>query len=120
MKKKESTAAAATPVDTSIVPTFQNHFGFPYGTMLSFESLIKKLETNASDPENVEAPFLREILKNFKAIPELMEPIRELSIIEKYRKEVDLLMSTILPSSIINELISGVIIPFQPVTIYSS
>jgi hypothetical protein len=29
-------------------------------------------------------------------------------------------MSTILPSSIINELISGVIIPFQPVTIYSS
>jgi hypothetical protein len=69
MKKKESTTAATTPVDTSILPTFQNHFGFPYDTMLSFESLIRKLETNASDPENGEAPFLREILKNFKADP---------------------------------------------------
>ena len=99
---------------------YHNRFGFPYKTTLSFELLIRKLELKAADTDNLEAPLYEHILKTVKAIPELLSPIEDLSVLSRYRKEVDLLLSTILPSSMIENYIAGVLIPFQPVTVYGS
>src|SRR5262249_41904039 len=78
------------------------------------------MEEEVAKASSLEAPLHSEILKTIKAIPELLQPIDDLATLSKYRKEVDLLMSTLLPSTIIDSVVAGVIIPFQPVTIYAS
>ncbi|MBA3649101.1 MAG: GAF domain-containing protein [Chitinophagales bacterium] len=99
---------------------FHNQFGFPYKTTLSFVPLIEKLEETASDPSVPEASLIQEVLKTVKAIPQLLQPIEDLSLLKKYRKEVNLLLSLVVPSTMIETSVVGIIIPFQPVTIYGS
>jgi hypothetical protein len=118
MKKKDAVTDLVAAMPSN--PGYHNRFGFPYKTTLSFLPLLNTLEQKAADPQNVEAPFLRDVLDKIKAIPELTKPVEDLAILKKYRKEVDLLMSSILPSSMIENLIIGAIIPFQPVTVYGS
>jgi len=97
---------------------YENHFGFPYKTTLSFVPYIEWLEDIVKKKEAPDAPVFRYVLKIIKKIPELLAPIEDLSVVEKYRKEVNLLLSTIIPSS--SQDIIGVVIPFQPITIYAS
>jgi hypothetical protein len=97
---------------------YENHFGFPYKTTLSFVPYIEWLEDIVKKKEAPDAPVFRYVLKIIKKIPELLAPIEDLSVVEKYRKEVNLLLSTIIPSS--SHDITGVVIPFQPVTIYAT
>ncbi len=96
----------------------QNHFGFPYTTTLSFVPYIEWLEEIVNQDTAPDALVFRYVLKKIKKIPELLQPIEDLLVIEKYRKEVDLLLSTLIPRSAQNAM--GVIVPFQPVTVYSS
>ena len=116
MKKKTSEEVAPQPA----TPGYHNRFGFPYSTTLSFVPLINRLEEKASDPNCAEAAHIIDVIKTVKAIPELMEPIEELSVLNEYRQEVNLLMSTVLPSTVLDGSIVGVIIPFQPVTVFAS
>lgn len=99
---------------------YQSRFGFPYRTTLSFDLLIRRLEERAADKNSMESELFSKILSTVKAIPELLVPIDDLSILRKYRKETDLLLSTVLPSSMIENYIAGIIVPFQPVTVYGS
>ncbi len=100
-------------------PDYQNRFGFPYKSTLSFLPLIKSLEekVNSNQPD---AMLLIEVLKTIKAIPELNKEIEDLAVLKKYRREVDLLMSTLIPSSLSNEIVTGVMIPFLPVTVFGT
>src|SRR4030095_13886477 len=97
---------------------YENHFGFPYKTTLSFMPYIEWLEDIVKRKEAPDAPVFRYVLKIIKKNPELLAPIEDLSVVEKYRKEVNLLLSTIIPSS--SHDITGVVIPFQPVTMYAA
>src|SRR5262245_747700 len=99
---------------------YATRFGFPYHTTLSFVPLLKTFEQKGSDPKSIDAEILRMVLDRVKDIPELHQPIEDLSLLKKYRREVDLLMTTILPTAQMDELIVGVLIPFQPVTIFGS
>lgn len=99
---------------------YHNRFNFPYRSTLSFVPLIEKLEEKANDDAVAEASIIREVLKTVKSIPELLKPIEDLSLLKTYRREVDLLISLVLPSAMIDNSIIGAIIPFQPVTVYAS
>lgn len=93
---------------------------FPYASTLSFELLFDKLQSKAAEKGNLEAPLSEYVLKTAGSIPELRGNITDLSVVQQYRKEVDLLLSTVLPKSTMEGEIAGVAIPFQPVTIYGT
>src|SRR5262249_42725026 len=101
-------------------PSYENRFGFPYRTTLSFVPYIRSLEIKAKDTTLPEHSILRHVLREVKKCPELLEPIEDLSILDKYKKQVDLLLSSLLPTAIHEDLIAGVVIPFQPITLYST
>src|SRR5215217_4712594 len=92
-------------------PSYENRFGFPYKTTLSFVPYIEWLEEIVKDKNAADAPVIRHVLRVVKKVPELLQPIEDISILDKYRKEVDLLLSTIIPTSVNDELTVGVIIP---------
>jgi hypothetical protein len=101
-------------------PGYHNRFGFPYRTTLSFVPYIEWLEQIVKNKGTQDATVFRHVLRIVKKCPELLVPIEDLSLLDKYRKEVDLLLSTIIPTSVQNELTVGVIIPFQPITVFGS
>jgi GAF domain-containing protein len=104
----------------NITGGYATRFGFPYRTTLSFQSLIRRLEERAADPFALEAMLYEQILKTVKEIPALLKPIEDLEILKKYRKEADLLLATVLPTSMIENYVAGIIVPFQPITVYAS
>jgi hypothetical protein len=101
-------------------PGYHNRFGFPYKTTLSFVPYIEWLEAIVKEKSSPDVMILRHVLREVKKIPELLQPIEDLGILDQYRKEVDLLLSTIIPTSVLDELTVGAIVPFQPVTIYAT
>ncbi|MEO5674663.1 MAG: GAF domain-containing protein [Chitinophagales bacterium] len=111
----------STPENMVIeTPNFHNHFHFPYKTTLSFAALISALEQKAMVPDNAEEIILKEILRTVKAAHELNNPIEDLEVIKKFRKEIDILMTTVAPLSISHDELRGAIIPFQPVTVFGT
>lgn len=101
-------------------PGYENRFGFPYRTTLSFVPYIEWLETMVKENKTADVPIIRHVLRVVKKIPALLQPIEDLAILEAHRKEVDLLLSTIIPTSVQDDLTVGVIVPFQPVTVYAT
>src|SRR6266480_6588389 len=106
--------------DVMEAPSYRNRFHFPYRTTLSFDLLIQSLEERAAQPNNPQRPLLQEILKKVKAIPELSRPVEDLSMLREFRDEIELLMSAIVPMGISDTIATGIIIPFQPVTIFGT
>ncbi|MFI5135010.1 MAG: hypothetical protein ACHQD9_04065, partial [Chitinophagales bacterium] len=99
---------------------YHNRFGFPYRTTLSFAPYIEWLEKIVKENSAPDVTVFRHVLRAVKKCPELLVPIEDLSVIDKYRKEVDLLLSTIIPTSVENEVTVGVIVPFQPISVYAT
>jgi len=101
-------------------PGYHNRFGFPYRTTLSFAPYIEWLEKIVKENKAPDVTVFRHVLRAVKKIPELLLPVEDLSVLDKFRKEVDLLLSTIVPSSVQSEITTGVIIPFQPISVYAT
>lgn len=106
--------------DLKEAPSYKNRFHFPYRTTLNFNLLIRALEERADQPNNPQKPLLYEILKQVKAIPELNQPIEDLSMLREFKDEIELLMSVVVPLGMSETIATGIIIPFQPVTIYGT
>src|SRR6185369_7330861 len=107
-------------IPTIEAPGYQNRFGFPYRTTLSFQLLIQSLERKATIPHELTASIIQQIISTVKAIPELNVPIEDLSVLSKYRKEIDLMMMTVSSVSLADEVLTGTVIPFQPVTVFGT
>jgi hypothetical protein len=101
-------------------PGYHNRFGFPYRTTLSFVPYIQWLEQLVKEKSVPDVMMFRHVLRVVKKCPELLQPIEDLSVLDKYRKEVDLMLSTIIPTSMQDDLTVGVIVPFQPITVYGT
>src|SRR5205085_531805 len=87
---------------------------------LSFQLLLQSLEEKAAKPDDLTSPLVQQIVNTVKAIPELNLPIVDFSILSKYRKEIDLLMMTVCSISLADEVLTGAVIPFQPVTVFGT
>lgn len=87
--------------------------GFPYDTNLSFLPLIKFWESRIENEQSPEFFLAREIVSRVENIPVLKEPIIDISLLENYQEEIELLMLAIYPPAIKNDIMGAASIPFS-------
>ena len=91
-----------------------NQFGFPFKSVLSLRRLIEFWEhVPENDPECLVSAFAQSIKKELEKAPELLQPIEDLSVIEKYGSLIDALMSPVFPPASRDTDYSAAIVPFQ-------
>ncbi len=85
---------------------------FPFGTVLSLEPLIAYVRESMCRLRDDMAPLRDKIEEALAAAPELNGPIHDLSVIDRYREVVDLLMSVIFPPANWDRESRGAIVPY--------
>jgi hypothetical protein len=72
-------------------------FDVPYQSVLSLSSILQRAESFAESPDFGVRFLTTELLRRVELVPELREPIKDLSIIEKHKDTFDLLLTFLLP-----------------------
>jgi hypothetical protein len=99
----------------------RNEFNnFPFKTCLSFQPLIEFWEKREAHSNPIKAEIAKMLLTQVKKIPELYAPIEDLSIVEKHKETIDMLMSAVYAPSQWETQISNSSIPFQFKSFYST
>jgi hypothetical protein len=70
---------------------------FPFKCVVSLSPLIEFWNQAMSSDQSVKGACARQIQDALQGAPELLEPIEDLSIIEKHRELVDMLMAMVFP-----------------------
>ena len=86
---------------------------FPFKTRLSLKPLLDFWEGLVAEGQggmNCLGPVIRQKLEN---TPELREPIEDLTILEKHREFLDLLMSVVFPPASWESDCAAAFVPFQ-------
>lgn len=92
----------------------------PFKTRLSFVPLIEYIN-DCCDPTNfVEDYWVKEINRLLAQAPELLQPIEDPEILEKYPDVVDMLLSVILPPGTRHKLLAKVAAPFNLNSFYQT
>lgn len=71
---------------------------FPYTTKMSFHLLIKRWEELLESESLNESLIAKEVIKQLANAPELYEPIKDYSLLEKHKDLVKLMLSGLFPS----------------------
>jgi hypothetical protein len=88
---------------------------------LSFRPLMRAWEKVTKEGREGSRKQYSELLEKVNQYPELTEPIRDLSILEKHKDIIDQMMTTLFPVTLSDsEDLYGVSIPFQFKMVYSS
>jgi len=93
---------------------------FPFKSVLSFKYLIEFWEKEAQSSNKIKAALAGKVLDEVSKVPEIREPIKDLSFIESNTDLIDMLMSVIYPPAQWNRQVSASCIPFQFKTFYST
>ncbi|MFO7446437.1 MAG: hypothetical protein R6W90_08720 [Ignavibacteriaceae bacterium] len=93
---------------------------FPFKTSFSLKPLIELWEKESKHPNSLKSSIASKVVENLKNKPELYEPIEDLSVIDKYKETVDLLMSLVYAPSQWNIQISSSSIPFKFKSFYKT
>src|SRR5690606_12311978 len=93
---------------------------FPFNTVLSFLPIIEYWRAKTNDPSKALSLVARQIAKELKEAPELLEPIEDLSELEKHYELVAQLMSAIFPAATFETETMGAITPLQDFSFYFS
>lgn len=94
--------------------------GFPFGVSMSLVPLIdywRSAEKNGSVAEKIMATT---ILEKLKEAPELLKPIQNESLIDKYQDLVDMMMTAIFPSATMEDEIGAAIAPYSEFTPFTT
>ncbi len=93
---------------------------FPFRTRLNLSSLIQYWENNLSS-NNILQNFPKEkIFKMIEEAPKLKEPIDDLSVLNKHKELLGLLMSAIMPPALVDKEIAAALVPFNFQGFYST
>lgn len=92
----------------------------PFKGELSLAPLIATWGNAASGDRKFIAMIHRQILEEVRKVPELLGPINDLSILDKHRELVDVLMTKVFPSSSWTEDYAAAMFPFQARTFYAT
>ena len=112
---KDSTwSEAHNPAEEATSP-----FSLPFTSLFSFAPLVRKIEETAGSSHGA-AIFAKQILSRLEEVPELKEPIRDLSILSDHQELVDMLISYIVPPTIHDQYLIKVARPFSMDEIYMS
>ncbi|SEA45685.1 GAF domain-containing protein [Flavobacterium gillisiae] len=88
----------------------------PFKTLISFHKLIESLEEIALSDIDYRSNYAKAVLKEIEPIPEFRTGIADLSIIEKNKTLIKYLLADLFPTSLTNNEIKAVTIPFQNLT----
>ena len=94
---------------------FPDEPGLPYRLRVNFKKLINWWEEQAGLPDSPEAARAKEVLKAIEKTPELHQSFDNIEWIEKYQKEIRLLLSPFFPSLTTSNEIKAAGMPFKPV-----
>jgi hypothetical protein len=88
----------------------------PFKTLISFHKLIESLEEIALSDVDYRSNYAKAVLKEIESIPEFRTGMADLSIIEKNKTLIKYLLADLFPTSLTNNEIKAVTIPFQNLT----
>jgi hypothetical protein len=93
---------------------------FPFSRVLSLAPLVACWNKVATWEQSVKAGFAKNIQEEVQKRPELLEPITDLSLIEKHRDLVDILMTMVFPPAFWERDYSAAFLPFQFQSFYAT
>src|SRR5688572_4149001 len=91
---------------------------FPFNTVLSFVPIIEYWRAKTNDPSKSTSLVARQIAKELKEAPELLEPIEDISVLDQHYELVAQLMSAVFPAATFETEIMGAITPLQDFSFY--
>jgi hypothetical protein len=92
-----------------------------FNSRLSLRPLVEVLKKTIAEGKPGSQKLYGDLIAKIDAIPELLEPITDLSVLHPYTELVEMLLSTIFPpTNSENESLYAVSLPFRFQTVYSS
>jgi len=96
-------------------------YHIPITSSLSFRPLIRALEKTIQEGREGVGQWYKELLEKLYQHPELLEPIRDLDLLDKHRALIDQLMATVFPVTLSEkDDLYGGSVPFQMQMFYAS
>ncbi|MFC5272097.1 GAF domain-containing protein [Adhaeribacter terreus] len=93
---------------------------FPFKTVLSFLPIIEYWRAKTNEPSKALSLVARQIAKELKDAPELLEPIEDFAVLEHHYELVAQLMSAVFPAATFETETMGAITPLQDFSFYFS
>jgi hypothetical protein len=93
---------------------------FPFRSELSLAPLFAFWGKKFSDDTSAKGAFIRTVREQVRQVPELMNPITDLGVIERHKALVDVLMAGIFPPAFFEQEFTAVLVPFLLKTFYAT
>jgi hypothetical protein len=93
---------------------------FPFKATLSLSPLIFYWENKIKTDPNCNVARVNELASLLRQTPELLKPIEDVTIIEKYINTVDILMEDIFPSALWENDLRAAVLPFHFESFYAT
>jgi hypothetical protein len=93
---------------------------FPFKSELSLVPLLTFWAKKFGDDTSAKGAFVRTVREQVEQVPELLSPITDLSVIQRHRALVDVLMGGIFPPAFFDQEFSAVFIPFMLKSFYAT
>jgi GAF domain len=93
---------------------------FPFKSELSLVPLLAFWAKKYGDDTSAKGAFVRTVREQVEQVPELLNPITDLSVIQRHRALVDVLMGGIFPPAFFDQEFSAVLIPFMLKSFYAT
>ena len=94
--------------------------GFPFECELSLAPLIGIWKKTACNAQSMSALFHRQVFDAAAKAPELLKPIDDLSVLDRHRELVDVLMTEVFPPASWVTDYAAAMLPFQLKSFYST
>src|SRR3990167_8964509 len=94
--------------------------GVPFRTELSLAPLVAFWTKAFGDDPSAKGTFARIVREEVERTPELRGAITDLSVIQKNRKLVDVLMAAAFPPAFFDEAFGAAMVPFQLRSFYGT
>ena len=93
---------------------------FPFKSELSLVPLLNFFAKKYIDESSAKGVFIRTIRDQVEQVPELLAPITDLSVIQRHRALVEVLMGGVFPPVFFDQEYSAVLIPFALKSFYAT
>src|SRR5262245_44191931 len=93
---------------------------FPFKSELSLVPLLTFWAKKFTDDTSAKGAFIRTVREQISQVPELLNPITDLSVIERHRALVDVLMAGIFPPAFFEQEFPAVLVPFLLKSFYAT
>lgn len=87
-------------------------YRFPFKSRLSLSNIIGYWQAKTNDPNAFIAGHAKDIVAQLEQAPELFHPIDDLTILDKHRDLVNMIMSALVPQALVDDSLTAAVEPF--------